>query len=83
MDLLSQPPMPRGARPDAETAEKVYLIKHVPALRATYQVKLLTFLAAQQGKKLVLRVPAACQFDATLQALLVARPEAVEREDTA
>jgi hypothetical protein len=73
----------RGARPDAETSEKIYLIKQVPALRATYQVRLLSFLAAQRGKKLVLRVPPACQFDDALQELLQARPDAVEREDLA
>ena len=76
-------PEPRGARPDAETSEKIYLIKQVPALRATYQVRLLCFLAVQRGKKLVLCVPSACQFDDALQGLLRARPDAVEREDLA
>jgi hypothetical protein len=74
---------PRGTRPDAETAEKIYLIKRVPTLRATYQVRLLLFRAAQQGKKLVLRVPATCQFDDALRELLRARPAASEREDLA
>jgi hypothetical protein len=77
------PRVPRGSRPDAETSDKVYLIKRVSTLRATYQVRLLTFLAAGRGKKLVLRVPSACQFDPALEELLLARPDAIEREDLA
>jgi hypothetical protein len=83
MDLPSDHLRPRGTRPDAETSEKIYLIKRVPTLRATYQVRLLWFRAAQEGKKLVLVVPAACQFDNSLRELLRARPTAVEREDLA
>jgi hypothetical protein len=75
--------IPRGSRPDAESAGKIYLIKHVSILRATYQVRLLSFIASRQGKKLVLRVPAGCRFDAVLQDLLLARPDILEREDIA
>ena len=83
MNTPSDRLQPRGTRPDAETSEKIYLIKRVPTLRATYQVRLLLFLAAHRGKKLILRVPAACQFDDTLRGLLQARPAAAEREDLA
>jgi hypothetical protein len=83
MNASSNRPTPRGTRPDAETCDKIYLIKRVPTLRATYQVRLLLFLAAQRGKKLILQVPAACQFDAALRELLEARPEAAAREDLA
>jgi hypothetical protein len=81
MNPSSPPPPPRGARPDAETTEKIYLVKNVAALRATYQVRLLAFLAAQKGKKLVLQVPAACRFEADLEELRRARPGLIERED--
>jgi len=74
---------PRGSRPDAETPEKLYLIKAVPALRATYQVRLLAFRAAQEGKRLVLRVPRACRFDPYLQEMIRAFPGIIEREDLA
>jgi hypothetical protein len=83
MDAPSDHLPPRGTRPDAETSEKIYLIKRVATLRATYQVRLLLFRAVQQGKKLVLVVPAACRFDDTLGELLRERPAAAEREDLA
>jgi len=47
----------RGAFPDACNQDKVYLFKNVSTLRATYQVRLLTYLAAEAGKKLILDVP--------------------------
>ena len=54
--------VPRGTRPDAETADKVNLIKNVSLLRATYQMRLLTFKALQTQKKLILKVPNSCRF---------------------
>jgi len=81
MDPFFPTPTPRGARPDAETPESIHLIKNVANLRATYQVRLLAFLAAQRGKKLVLHVPAACRFEADLEELRRARPAVIERED--
>jgi hypothetical protein len=83
MDTPSDRLRPRGTRPDAETSEKIYLLKRVSTLRATYQVRLLLFHAAQQGKKLVLVVPPACQFDDALRELLRARAATAEREDLA
>jgi hypothetical protein len=47
----------RGAKPDAEVGAKLYLLKRVPVLHATYQVRMLAFRAQQEGKILVLRVP--------------------------
>ena len=35
----------------------MYLIKNVSSLRATYQVRLLAFMAQKKGKKLVIKVP--------------------------
>ena len=37
--------IPRGARADAETNDRIVLVKNVPLLRATYQIRLLAFRA--------------------------------------
>jgi hypothetical protein len=47
----------RGSRPDAVSGAKAYLFKNVSELRLTYQIRLLTFLAAERGSRLVVRVP--------------------------
>lgn len=47
----------RGTKPDAEIGDKLYLIKRVSILHATYQIRLLTYLAATQNKKLIIKVP--------------------------
>jgi len=82
---MNNPPsssgVPRGTRPDAETAEKIFLIKNVSVLRATYQVRLLALKAVEQGKKLVLKVPQACRFDGSLADLARAMPHVIQRED--
>ena len=57
---------PRGALADAETHEAIYLFKNVSKLRLTYQIRLLAFRAAQEGRKLVLRIPKECQVDRAL-----------------
>jgi len=77
----SLPHFPRGTRPDAETAGKIYLIKNVSALRATHQVRLLALKAIEDGKKLVLKVPRACRFDRSLADLAEAMPHIIQRED--
>lgn len=51
----------RGALADLETSSRIYLLKNVSMLRATYQVRLLLYKAVQTGKKLVLRIPRACK----------------------
>ena len=58
--------VPRGARPDAETFDKIYLVKNVSVLRSTYQIKLLAFKAVESRKNLVLIVPKTCRFDSSL-----------------
>lgn len=62
--------IPRGARPDAEANNAIYLIKNVSFLRATYQVKLLLYRAEQEQRKLILRVPSACKFSDPLRELV-------------
>jgi hypothetical protein len=76
-------PLPRGTRPDAETAQRIYLVKQVQVLRATYQVRLLALKAAEQGKQLVLQVPRSCRFDRALADLAAAMPTVIQREDRA
>ncbi len=80
-DLPSSAPalVPRGARPDAETASEILLVKNVSFLRATYQIRLLAFKAAQDGKTLVLAVPAECRFAPALDALAASRPGLIAR----
>jgi len=49
--------VPRGTKPDAIKDNKFYLVKKLKILRATYQVRLLIFLASESGKKLIFLVP--------------------------
>jgi hypothetical protein len=72
--------VPRGSRPDAVTQDRIYLIKNVKRLRATYQVRLLTFEASQRKKKLVLKVPEVCTFDVSLMNLIEEAPSTIVRE---
>lgn len=51
----------RGSRPDAEERGRVYLLKNVSSLRATYQIRLLTYLAGTKQAKLIIRVPQRCK----------------------
>ena len=48
--------LPRGTVPDAVTEDAVCVFKFTSTLRATYQVRLLTYLAASRKKKLIIRV---------------------------
>ena len=75
------PPALRGVRPDAETADRLYLITNTPCLRATAQVRLLAALATLKGKELVILAPRECRFDADLDGLLETAPGAIRRED--
>jgi hypothetical protein len=81
MESTHLPPRPRGSRADAETSDGIYLIKNVARLHATYQVRLLAFAARERGKRLVLVVPFACQFEPGLQELMESRPGLVVREE--
>lgn len=59
----------RGSRADGESHNKLFLIKKVSEIRATYQVRLLAYRASQEGKKLVLDVPKMCRIHSSLRAL--------------
>jgi uncharacterized OsmC-like protein len=73
--------VPRGTRPDAETLDKIYLVKNVSIIRATYQVRLLAFKSMESRKKLILKVPKACQFHASLKDLVKTTHNTIKRED--
>lgn len=73
--------VPRGARPDAITADSIYLIKNVSQLRATYQIKLLAFEASASRKKLILKVPEKCLFDSSLKRLVKEMKNTIKREN--
>jgi len=62
--------VPRGARVDAESFDKLLLIKNVSVLRATYQIRLLLFRAIEVRKKLVIVVPKHCVVHRTLRDLV-------------
>ncbi len=71
----------RGAMPDAESFNTMYLIKSVFHLRATYQIRVLAFRAVTKKMRLVIRVPSACVFDASLTQLLKECQGRVAREN--
>lgn len=50
----------RGTKPDFESATELYLIKGTSYLRLTYQIRLLTYLAFDRNKKLIIEVPSHC-----------------------
>jgi hypothetical protein len=71
----------RSARPDAEAFNRMYLIKNVSKLRATYQIRLLSFKAVEDGTTLVIRVPSSCEFDGSLRKLMKLCKKSIVRED--
>jgi hypothetical protein len=72
-------PIPRGALPDAETGDCIYLVKNVSFLRATQQIRLLAAKASLSNRLLILVTPAACRIDEPLEDLMRNRPEIVRR----
>jgi hypothetical protein len=52
----------RGTRPDAEDFNKFLLIRWASKLRPTYQIRLLTYRAVSEHRKLVIEVPRNCKF---------------------
>ncbi len=59
--------VPRGARADGESHDKLFLLKNVSTLRLTYQIRLLTLQASESGKQLVIRVPKHCNSHSSLR----------------
>ena len=72
----------RGAFPDAQNQSAFYLFKNVSSLRATYQVRLLSFLAAETGKKLVINVPERFKPHPSLSQFMAELPGVIKIEKT-
>ncbi len=70
----------RGAFPDAQKDGTIRLFKNVATLRATYQVCLLTFLASEAGRKLVIDVPQHFKPHPTLSRLMKEFPKTIRIE---
>lgn len=62
--------VPRGTKPDLEMNDKIYLIKNVSFLHATYQIRLLTYLVLSKKKKLIIRIPKGCKCSDSLKELI-------------
>ena len=75
--------MARGARADAVQGSKFHLIKYVPFMRLTYQVRLLAAQAAQASGTLIIHLPKGARMSSDLQEFVKsARFVRVERADT-
>ena len=59
--------VPRGSRPDAVSGRDWYLFKNVSLLRLTYQLRLLTLLASEEGSRLHVRVPEGYRLSADMR----------------
>lgn len=70
----------RGARADAETRDRLFLIKRSSQLRATYQIRLLAYVARERGKKLVIEVPKKCVIHGCLRDLIAECPRFIKIE---
>ena len=60
----------RGTLPDAETEDAILVLKLVPVLFLTYQIKLLVYMARSKGKQLLLRLPIGGSVSPALQSYM-------------
>lgn len=72
--------VPRGARADAESGDKMFLIKNVTNLRLTYQIRLLTFRAQESHMSLIIKIPKASEIDPSLSDFLNEFPNLIRVE---
>lgn len=66
---------PRGSMPDSVTEQAFYLIKACSVMRATYQVRLLTYFATQRGARLVLDLKPGCLVHDSLKRFAAQNPQ--------
>jgi len=52
---------PRGTQCDAVNDFGLYLIKNVSIIYPTYQIRMLTYFASRESKRLIIRVPESCK----------------------
>lgn len=81
MSMQTRHQTPRGTRTDAEKFNRLYLVKNVSTLRATYQIRLLAFRAVSEGLKLVIKVPKTCIYHSSLLDLIKKTGNVILRED--
>lgn len=77
MRLMSDGGTLRASRPDAIDARFFYLVKNVNQLRLTGQIRLLTFMAIENHRKLRLVIPPMCQLSSDLEAFVFAHAKSV------
>ena len=73
--------IPRGSRPDAVRSGRWYLIKYVPLMRLTYQVRLLTYLAQQNSARLVVVLPRHARVSKDMRAFVRENPVIIQRSN--
>jgi hypothetical protein len=78
MRIRTERGLPRGARADAETGDTLFVIKRVSHLRATFQLRLLAYLAQKQGRRLVIDIPLTCSVHRDLSELIASLPDVVK-----
>ena len=61
--------VPRTSMADAIVNNKFYLIKNCLELKATYQIKMLLFIAQNKKSKLILKIKKECVLSAELKEL--------------
>ena len=69
----------RGSRPDAVRSDGWYLIKRVPLMRLTCQVRLPSCLAQQNSARLVVMLPSSAYVSEDMQAFVQASPVTIQR----
>jgi hypothetical protein len=71
--------VPRVSRPDAVGPDRWYLIKNVPLMRLTYQVRLLTYMAQQNSVQLVVVLPPGARLSTDMRAFIRENPVLIQR----
>jgi hypothetical protein len=73
--------VPRGSRPDAVGSGRWYLIKNVPLMRLSYQVRLLTYMAQQNSARLVVVLPPGARVSKDMRAFVRENPVIIQRAE--
>ena len=68
---------PRGSQPDAVSGADLYLFKATSRLRLTYQIRLLTYAAARQSGRLIIRTIPDCILSEDMASFVMSNREHV------
>lgn len=69
--------MARATRPDAVDGDRCYLIKNVPLLRLTYQIRFLAAMAEHRSMRLVVVVPPSAHLSEDMRRFVAAARRSV------